>query len=108
MTRKSIYLLVPQKGLKGFSSGIDPEKIKVVGGRTKAPVEAEKLERELNGGKTRNEMMAACTSADQVEPTSEAAWQVHWDTDRSWSEFKFYDKWPQRIHDEVEALLNQP
>lgn len=105
MTRKSIYLLVPQKGIKGFTAGIDPAKIKVVAGRGNAERQAVAMEKELNGGFTWKETLEKCKSKDELETHSTNCWQVHYDTDRSWSDFKQYDSWP--IHDEVERLLAQ-
>lgn len=105
MTRRNIYLLVPQKGTGSFVGGIAADKIEVIGGRANAEKRREAFERELNGGKTWNEALQASQSKEDVENVRNNLWHVHSDTDRNWSDFRQYNSW--NVQDRVEALLNQ-
>lgn len=106
MNRRNIYLLVPQKGVRNLVKGIDAERIRVVGGRANAERQRDEFERELNGGKTWNELLSGCKSLEEIDRVAQDGWQVHSDTDRSWSEMKSYATWPERVQTDIEALLD--
>ncbi len=90
---KTYYLLVPVKGLR-FKTGMDISKIGIHVGRKGVAEAATALERDLNGGKTWREWLSSCASHPDFEKHKAEAWQVHFDTERSWRDYVGSQDWP--------------
>lgn len=107
MNMRNIYLLVPVDYSQPVKEQIQIDKIQMhVGRGTSLEAARQKLERELNGGRTMTELFAAASQAKTPEATAAFAngIRVLSDTLYSWNGYVGSEAWP--IQKEVDAYVD--
>lgn len=86
--------MVPVKGMAGFKAGMDISKIRFHAGRKGKDEACQAFERELNGGKTWQEILQACKTREEFDAHAADAWKIYDDTERSWRDYLGSQDWP--------------